>query len=153
MSRGYFGIGIVAGKTPENIGGLWRSAHAFGAAFIFTVGHRYPDRFQPTDTTRAARHIPLLEYGDPSDLIARLPRDAKLVGVECDDGNGYAPAPLPEFGHPERAVYLLGAEDRGIPQDVLGRCDQLVHIPGRYCLNVATAGSIVLYDRMAKVAA
>lgn len=139
--RGYFGIGIEDGKTPENIGGLWRSAHAFGAAFIFTVGHRYPQ--QPTDTTKAWRHIPLLEYEDADDLVARLPRDSELVGVD----NIGAPRPLVSFHHPERAVYVLGAEDRGLSDAMQECCTWIVEIPTSYCLNVATAGAIVLYDR------
>lgn len=148
VSRGYFGIGIVAGKSPENVGGLWRSAHAFGAAFIFTVGHRYPDRRQPTDTTAAHKHVPLFEYETTDDLVASLPRGCEIVGVECP-----APRKLTAYRHPERGVYLLGAEDRGISERDAEVCSALVEIPSDYCLNVATAGSIVMYDRIAKAAA
>ena len=35
---GYFGIGIVRGKTAGNAGVLWRSAAQLGAAFTFTRG-------------------------------------------------------------------------------------------------------------------
>lgn len=53
---GYFGIGIESAKTPANVGGLWRSAHAFGAAFIFTIGARYPRNHQSRRATaKAAR--------------------------------------------------------------------------------------------------
>lgn len=41
MKRGYFGIGIYHTKNVLNVGTLWRSAHNFGASFIFTVGMRY----------------------------------------------------------------------------------------------------------------
>ena len=34
----FFGIGIQNGKTPENLGVLWRSAQNLGASFIFTIG-------------------------------------------------------------------------------------------------------------------
>jgi hypothetical protein len=44
MTSGYFGIGIIGPKTPENVGTLWCTAHALGAAWIFTVGHRYSRR-------------------------------------------------------------------------------------------------------------
>lgn len=144
--RGYFGIGIEAGKTPDNVGGLWRSAHAFGAASIFTVGHRYPDRCQPTDTTKAWRTVPLLAFADFADLLAHRPRGAEVVGIEqTPDAK-----PLGTFRHPERAIYVLGAEDRGLSEAALAGCDWIVEIPTAYCLNVATAGSIVLYDRRAK---
>jgi tRNA C32,U32 (ribose-2'-O)-methylase TrmJ len=51
-----------------------------------------------------------------------------------------------------RALYLLGAEDRGLPPAVLRQCHQVVRIP---CpvdrpLNVAVAGSVVIHDRYAK---
>ena len=38
---GYCGIGIENGKAEVNLGTLWRSAHIFGAVFLFTVGRRY----------------------------------------------------------------------------------------------------------------
>ena len=34
----FFGIGIQNGKTPENLGVLWRTAQNLGASFIFTIG-------------------------------------------------------------------------------------------------------------------
>ena len=33
----FFGIGIQNGKTPENLGVLWRSAQNLGASYIFTI--------------------------------------------------------------------------------------------------------------------
>lgn len=146
--RGYCGIGIVAGKTPENLGGLWRSAHAMGANFIFTVGARYPSRGQPTDTTSAWKHVPFFEYTDILAFANAVPRGCSLVGVECDDR--FVISNLVHYQHPERAIYLLGAEDRGLPSEAIALCDDLVEIPSTYCLNVATAGSIVLYDRSTK---
>lgn len=41
-------------------------------------------------------------------------------------------------------------EDGSLPPDVVKACDSRVVIPGAFCLNLATAGSIVLYDRIAK---
>ena len=60
--------------------------------------------------------------------------------------------PLDEFEHPERAVYILGAEDTGLPRAAAQACHRHVSLPSeRYAsYNVAMAGSIVLYDRMAK---
>lgn len=149
MSRGYFGVGIVAGKSPENLGGLWRTAHAFGAAFIFTVGCRYPQWRQPTDTSDAQRHVPLHTFETWPDFIEGLPIDVALIGVELD----HRAQSLEGFTHPERAVYVLGAEDRGLTAEQMSICDAIVQLPGKHCLNVATAGSIALYDRLAKAAA
>lgn len=144
MTRGYFGIGIYHTKNVLNVGTLWRSAGCMGAAFIFTVGKRYKQ--QSSDTTKAFKHIPLYHYEDVDAFYASLPHDCMLVGVEQDQRS----QALVSFAHPERAVYLLGAEDAGLPADVARRCHRLVEIDSTRCLNVAVAGSIVMYDRAAK---
>ena len=70
-----------------------------------------------------------------------------VIGVELTDDA----RPLDSFVHPERAWYMLGAEDHGIPPSVLEKCHHVICIPhGRYCLNVAVAGSIVMYDRASR---
>jgi tRNA G18 (ribose-2'-O)-methylase SpoU len=143
-ARGHFGIGILNGKAECNLGTLWRSAHGFGADWLFTIGRRYPK--QSSDTTKAWRHVPLFEFRDFDAFLDALPRESLVVAVELAPGA----RELSAFTHPERAAYLLGAEDAGIPADVLARCHRSVYIPhADRCLNVATAGSIVLYDRCA----
>lgn len=141
-SPGYFGIGIYQAKRFENVGVLWRGAYQLGASFIFTIGKRY--RRQASDTTATWAHIPLYTYMGFDDFFEALPYGCRLVGVEADG------TPLPDFQHPERAVYLLGAEDGGLPKYVMARCNQLVTIPAlRYdSYNVAQAGTIVMYDRV-----
>ncbi len=142
--RGYFAIGIENTKTEHNVGSLWRTADLFGAAFIFTIGRRY--KTQASDTMKSARRVPLFHYADFEDFLGHLPYDAQLVGLELDA----RAKPVESFCHPERAVYLLGAEDHGLTKAALARCQHLVQLPGRASLNVAVAGSIVLYDRHAK---
>jgi tRNA G18 (ribose-2'-O)-methylase SpoU len=143
--RGYFGIGVYHPKTGPNVGTLLRSASAFGAAFVFTVGRRY--HHQASDTCNTPRHVPLYHHLTVDDLAANLPHGCQLVGVEL------APAarPLSTFTHPHRACYLLGAEDYGLPPAILYRCHLVVEVDGGHrCLNVAAAGSIVLWDRRRK---
>ena len=143
--RGYFGIGIFAPKNEVNIGGLWRSAYIFGAAFIFTIGRRY--KKQAADTVVAPRHIPLLNYLTYEDFREHVPMDCQVVCVENNEGA----APLAGFSHPERAIYLLGAEDNGLPEKILERHQSVVVESERqFSLNVATAGTIVMYDRLCK---
>lgn len=141
--RGYFGIGIVHGKTEANIGTLWRAAYLYDAAFVFTVGRRY--KRQASDTPNTPRHVPLFEFSAIDDLLAHLPYSCPLVGVELDP----RAVPLSEFQHPERACYLLGAEDHGLPIATLDRCHALVQIetPQPQSMNVSVAGSLVLHSR------
>lgn len=144
FERGYFGIGIYQTKNWLNVGTLWRTAHNLGAAFIFTIGTRY--KKQASDTTTAMDSIPLVRYPTLEDFQRCRPIDCRLVGVEQAGGA----VSLVTFEHPEKALYLLGAEDTGLPEAVIQKCQSLVQIPSKSCLNVAVAGSIVLYDRVAK---
>lgn len=145
MSRGFFEIGIFRGKTPANIGTLWRSAYQMGATGIFTIGKRYPQ--QGSDTVKAFKHIPLREYADWDDFMSKIPCSCPVIGVEMGG------KPLPGFTHPESCIYVLGAEDHGIPPKDLARCHHVVSLPSARTesYNVAVAGSLVMYDRMVKV--
>lgn len=143
--RGYFAIGIECPKRETNIGTLWRSAYAFGASFIFTIGERYV-RQQASDTCRTWRHIPLLYYQDLQRFQDSLPKECPVVGIETVPSGRV----LRAFTHPQRVIYLLGAEDRGLSKEAMAICSDFIRIPAAYCLNVATAGSIVMYDRSAK---
>ncbi len=40
-TRGYFAIGAEHISKQLNLGNMVRSAHAFGASFVFTVGAHY----------------------------------------------------------------------------------------------------------------
>jgi len=142
--RGFFEIGIYRGKTPANVGTLWRTAFQMGAAGIFTVGKRYPN--QASDTVQAWRHVPCREFADFDMLLAGLPKSCPIVAVEMGG------RPLAKFAHPERAVYLLGAEDHGIPPAILARCHHIVSLPAirTASYNVAVAGAIVMNDRLTK---
>lgn len=142
-TRGYFGIGIYQTKTAENVGTLWRSAQNFGANFIFTIGRRYVK--EHTDTTKATRHVPLYHYTNFEDFKAHLPKEARMVFIEQtkDSKN------IRDYIHPERAFYILGAEDNGIPESIM-KGHQKIFIDTPMCLNVAVVGSIVLYDRTNK---
>lgn len=142
--RGYFQIGIYHVKNSINVGGLFRSAHCFGASSIFTIGRRYQK--QSSDTSKAWRSIPLYHYLSFDDFYRQLPRECKLVGVEITD----KAKDITSYIHPEQCAYCLGAEDYGLPEQVLERCWNVIKIPTTNCLNVAVTGSVVMYDRYLK---
>lgn len=145
-SGGHFGVGIYQAKHADNVGTLWRGAYQLGAAYLFTIGPRY--RPQTSDPWNTWQHIPLFSYASFDEMIAAAAYGAQIVGVEMGG------TPLPEFTHPEKCIYLLGAEDSGLPQSVVDRCHQLVSIPAirAASYNVAQAGTLVMYDRMVKLA-
>ena len=146
--RGYCGIGIYAPKMPVNVGVLWRSAQLLGADWIFTIGARY--KRQPSDRYNAAKHLPLMSFDNRDQFRAfldTLPRSVQLVGVELCPPISFS---IGRWRHPERAVYLLGSEDDGLPTYMRDWCQPIIHLPGERSMNVAMAGTIVLYDRLQK---
>jgi tRNA (guanosine-2'-O-)-methyltransferase len=145
MKRGFYGIGIYHGKKSVNIGTLWRSAFLYDADFIFTIGARYPK--QASDTVMAYRHIPLWEFDTFEQFTSAMPKDSRLICVELSEKS----KSLPTFVHPEQAVYLLGAEDAGLPEEIL-QGHTILQIPEAksFSMNVSVAGSIILYDRFVK---
>jgi len=79
--RGYFGIGVEGISKSMNVGSLFRTAHAFGASFVFTIAAQYERaEGERVDTSRAAQSVPLYEFDSVAAL--RLPSDCTLVGVE-----------------------------------------------------------------------
>ena len=106
--EGFFGIGVYNSKSSENVGTLWRSAYQLGAAFIFTIGSR--NKWEKTaDTMKSWRALPAFRYSEWASFCASAPFNTPWVAVEMGG------VPLKDFCHPDRAVYLLGAEDAGLP--------------------------------------
>lgn len=141
---GYYGIAIYHPKRECNVGSILRTGDLWNAQYFATIGPRY--RRQASDTTFASHNVPMFEYNSFQEFYDYLPLDTLLVGVELDQ----RAVPLESFTHPKRACYLLGAEDHGLPEQVLDKCHQLIKLPGDYSLNVSCCGTAVLWDRIVK---
>jgi tRNA G18 (ribose-2'-O)-methylase SpoU len=142
VARGYFAIGVEGISKAVNLGNLLRSAHAFGASFVFTIGADDKAFELRSDTSNAATHLPVYHWRSLKEL--ELPKGCSLVGVEIlDEAHD-----LPSFPHPQRAAYVLGPERGALTPELAARCQHLVRIPSAFSLNVATAGAIVMYDRL-----
>jgi tRNA G18 (ribose-2'-O)-methylase SpoU len=144
--RGYFAIGAERMSKALNLGNLMRSAHAFGASFTFTIGATYQALEARADTSKGQWHLPHYDWTSLDEM--QLPRGCKLVGVELTDDA----IDLPSFHHPLRAAYVLGPERGSLSDVLLARCDHVVKIPTAFCINVAMAGAIVMYDRVKTLA-
>lgn len=145
--RGYYGIGVYKPKHEVNIGSLWRTAKLLGADYLFTIGRRY--KTQASDTQKVTRHMPLFHYASFEDMRLTMPLEAQLIAIELSEDA----VPLSGYRHPHQAVYLLGAEEAGIPEEILRQCQATIVLPGDHSMNLAVAGSIVMYDRFTKGAA
>lgn len=99
-----------------------------------------------SDTNDVVHQMPVFHYETEEEFFNSLPLDCRVVGVEKVEGSKN----LKEFCHFPQAVYILGAEDYGLPESIIKKCNAVIEIPTKYCINVAAAGSIVLYDRLVK---
>ena len=141
--RGYFGIGVEGISKAMNIGSIFRTAHAFEAEFVFTVGATYSvSEGGKVDTSSSLNHTPFYQFPDQNSLV--LPEKCTLVGVELTEES----IELPSFRHPARAAYVLGPERNSLSSEMVNLCEFVVKIPMQFCVNVSIAAAIVMYDRV-----
>jgi tRNA G18 (ribose-2'-O)-methylase SpoU len=144
-----FVIAVINMSKEMNIGSLLRTAHAGAARELLLIG-------EPSYNTYAAatadRWTDVNYLETPTDLIAWTQQEQMdLVAVEHED----RAVGLFEATYPGRPVFVLGAEKLGVPREVLDAAKLIVQIPQWGLvpsLNVAAAGSIVIYDFIAKLA-
>lgn len=143
VMRGFFGMGVEGITKPMNVGNLLRSSHAFGASFFFTVSPVVDMKsMRVSDTSGAFDNIPVYNFEKPEDII--LPHKTSIVGVEfLEDA-----IDLPSFRHPKQAVYVLGPEKGNLSESMLKKCDFVIKIPMKFCVNVGVAGALIMYDRL-----
>ena len=162
LTKGYFGVGALGVNKPRNVGALFRTANAFCASFVFAIGPTYHEKpgamaeedalaqsvglerrgRRAVDTSNTDDSLPYHVFPD-IDAWAP-PQGCSLVGIELTADA----IDLPSFRHPRRAAYLLGPERGDLPPPVLDRCDHVVRIPAKFCVNLSVAGAVVIYDRM-----
>ena len=143
LPRGYFGVGVEGISKAMNLGAILRTAHAFHASFSFTINASIDvDEILHADTSIAINNMPVHAYKGLSDFT--LPLGCRLVGVELTDDA----VDLPSFTHPPAAAYVLGPEQDSLSPALVERCDFIVKIPTRFCVNVSVAAALVIYDRM-----
>ena len=139
--RGYFGIGVERMSKSMNAGAIFRTAHAFDASFAFTIDSSVETFQRRSDTSDARNNMPYYNFDSIGDLM--LPKGCKLVGVELMEDS----IDLPSFHHPKQCAYVLGPERDSLSPQLVERCDQIIKIPTKFCINVGLAAAIVMYDR------
>jgi len=137
--------------NPDNIGGLFRNALAFGAAGVVLSPRSSSPLYRKAIRTSqgASLRLPGVPVDDWPGALDALGVAGFLRIALTPHG---AEAELGEFGRtrprPPRVALLLGAEGEGLGPESLARADLRVRIPlapGVDSLNVATAAAIALH--------
>lgn len=153
---------LIDPKYPHNVGNIVRACAAWNAPQLRWTGRRVTDKIGQ----RLPREERLAAY---KERVTFQPLGIHLTGVPAgpDPGRpidhyvrwGMTPVcverldtaeSLDQFVHPERAVYVFGPEDSGVPKGVRNACHSFVRIPSEVTLNLAAAVNIVLWDRQFK---
>lgn len=141
--RGYFGIGVEGISKEGNLGSLVRTAHAFGASFFFVIRPIVNVKeIRASDTSGAFDHMPFHVWDSVEEMD--LPQGCALTGIEFMDES----VEMPSFRHPTRGAYVLGPEMGDLSPELIEKCDHIVKIPSKFCINVGVAGALTMYDRM-----
>ena len=141
-------LGLINPKDAANMGSVLRALGCYGADAVVYTGNRYDYAARHhTDTKNLREQVNIRKVSGMQEALAQLPEGTKLVCVELVVGA----VPLPEYQHPQDALYVFGPEDASIPADVVRQADDVVYIPTVGCMNLAATVNVLLYDRLAKL--
>lgn len=144
MNKTQVSIGLINPKSPTNVGAVMRAAGCYQVDGVFYTGQRYAKAAKfNTDTKNRVTSIPLTGVDS---LIANISSEIKVVCVDLVEGA----IPLPEYQHPENALYIFGPEDGTIDQCIIDKADAVVYVPTVGCMNLAASVNVLLYDRLSK---
>ncbi|MCX6386977.1 MAG: RNA methyltransferase [Solirubrobacterales bacterium] len=122
---------------PGNVGAILRSGLAFGASSV-VLGPGCADPYGPKAVRASMGAIfgVALARGEVADLpgekIALVAREGEVLGGPTPEGD---------------VTVLVGAEREGLPDEVVGACERVAHIPiASESLNVAMATTVALYE-------
>ena len=139
---------VLDGITDaRNLGAIARSAECAGANFIII-----PERGSASVTSDSVRasagalfHIPVCREKDLPKAITRLQENGyKVVGASEKSSQNYT-----DIDYRVPVAIVMGAEDTGLSNEVLRKCDELGAIPilGKVgSLNVSVACGVMLYE-------
>jgi tRNA G18 (ribose-2'-O)-methylase SpoU len=137
-------------RSLHNVGALFRSCDAFGAAGLWLCGITAvpPNREIHKTALGAENSVPWRSFERTEKALDALKADGYTVlAVEQTCGS----VPLESFRPKadKRYALVLGNEVDGVSDGVLARCDGAIEIPqagSKHSLNVSVAAGVVLWE-------
>lgn len=129
-----------------NISNIIRTANNFNVAEIFYYGKKRFDRRGAC----GSYHYSPIQYLSSLEDIRSLKQRYSFIALE---NNIEESVPMEKFSYPDKPLFILGEENKGVSQDLLDMADFKIEIPSRgsvRSLNVGTAAGIMIYDFYSK---
>ncbi len=136
-------------EDPQNLGGILRTAEAFGVDAVILPRHRAAAVTASVlrAASGAAEHLPVARATNMAACLERLKGLGYWIcGAAVEGGT-----PLDRADLARPLALVVGGEHCGLRPGVRGRCDLLVTIPlpGRVgSLNAGVATAIILYEAL-----
>ena len=133
-------------KNPQNVGSLMRLTDNVGGNRLILLDDENPKRESSIKKTAGLsfNHVEL-EKMEALSFFEQIPEGYQCVALETNEqSTNIFTAPLPG-----RIVFLLGSEMHGLPEDLIRRCHQSVHIPMTgLCksMNISQALAVGLFE-------
>jgi len=148
MKKPQVSLGLVNPKSPDNVGSVLRAAANYGVDKVFYTGDRYRRAIERKARTvdmsrKVSKDVLLTQQDSLSDVVTK---EMKIVCVEF----ALNAIPLPDYVHPENALYIFGPEDGSIDQAIIDKADDVVYVPTVGCMNLSASVNVLLYDRLCK---
>lgn len=140
---------LINPKFPHNVGAAVRAASCFGAHQVWFTGNRVSldpekgQRLPREERMKGYNKVDLRQFDRPFEQFGK---GVTPVAIEVRENS----EKLPDFVHPENAVYVFGPEDGSLERVTTNHCHRFVTIPTFHCMNLSAAVYVVLYDRMVK---
>lgn len=135
-------------EDPHNLGAIIRTAHAAGAAAVIIPERRSVGLTDTVSRTAAGAlaHVPVVRVTN----INRSLEDLKRRGYWIYGLDERGPDDYAQIDYAAPTAFVVGAEGRGLHEQVARHCDFLVRIPmrsgGIASLNVSVAAGVVLFE-------
>jgi tRNA(Leu) C34 or U34 (ribose-2'-O)-methylase TrmL len=155
MTAGRAACLLIDPKYPHNVGGVLRACSCFGADRLDWTGTRVAPPSEWPKGARLPREERIKAYRD---VRVGFIENVHTVVSQYTEWS-YTPVcvevlrsaeRLPDFEHPQRALYVFGPEDGDVPKGIRAVCHRFVRIPSVGPLNLAAAANVILYDRLVK---
>ncbi|MBN2165341.1 MAG: TrmH family RNA methyltransferase [Marinilabiliaceae bacterium] len=134
-------------KTPENIGSLIRLAANMGLKKVIFINNK--DTLLRISkikrTARDAEKFIEVHFASEDELINLIQQDYKHIALETSFGSKN----IYKTTLPAKLALYLGNEITGLPQSLLSKMDECVHIPTPGpipSMNVAMAGAVASFE-------